>query len=88
MHGEEWSYLDRLDVKSQAFLLVGEEFLNIFALITLKLNYFAHLGVDDNGSIAGLKVLENSRCEAGESIPNFFLMTLRIFFWSNFLGRP
>jgi hypothetical protein len=24
----------------------------------------------------------------GINIPNFFLMTLRIFFWSNFLGRP
>ncbi len=23
-----------------------------------------------------------------QDIPNFFLMTLRIFFWSNFLGRP
>jgi len=22
------------------------------------------------------------------SLPNFFLMTLRIFFWSNFLGKP
>ena len=25
---------------------------------------------------------------ADENSPNFFLMTLRIFFWSNFLGSP
>jgi hypothetical protein len=24
----------------------------------------------------------------GLDLPNFFLMTLRIFFWSNFFGRP
>ncbi len=24
----------------------------------------------------------------GAAVPNFFLMTLRIFFWSNFFGRP
>lgn len=23
-----------------------------------------------------------------KNIPNFFLMTFRIFFWSNFFGRP
>ena len=23
-----------------------------------------------------------------DDLPNFFLMTLSIFFWSNFLGRP
>lgn len=26
--------------------------------------------------------------DGGGIVPNFFLMTLRIFFWSNFLGRP
>ena len=45
--------LDRLTVKAKALLLVDEELLNVLSLVSLKLNHLAHLGVIDNGSIAG-----------------------------------
>jgi hypothetical protein len=45
-------YLDSLGIKLQTLLLVGEELLNIFALIALKLNHLSHLSVDDDGAIA------------------------------------
>lgn len=44
--------LDGLGVELQSFLLVDQEFLDIFALITLKLDHFTHLTVIDNGAIA------------------------------------
>jgi len=31
---------------------------------------------------------EAKNASGGDDIPNFFLMTLRIFFWSNFFGSP
>lgn len=39
---------------------------------------------------AGLTSVSALACyiEASCYVPNFFLMTFRIFFWSNFLGRP
>jgi hypothetical protein len=46
------AYLDSLGIKFQAFLLVGEELLNILALISLELNHLPHLSVDDDGAIA------------------------------------
>jgi hypothetical protein len=52
------THLDRLGVKTQPILLVGQEVLDILALTMVPLQ------------------------------ANFFLITLRIFFWSNFLGRP
>jgi hypothetical protein len=45
-------YLDDLGVQFQPLLLVGEEFLYIFALISLKLDYFPHLAVIHDGAIA------------------------------------
>jgi hypothetical protein len=46
------TYLDGLGIKFQAFLLVGEELLNILALISLELNHLPHFSVDDDGAIA------------------------------------
>ena len=46
------TYLDSLRIKLQAILLVDQKLLNIFTLITLKLNHLPHLGVVDNGAIA------------------------------------
>jgi hypothetical protein len=51
------AYLNGLGIKFQAFLLVGEELLNILALISLKLNHLPHLGVHDDGAIAGCNSL-------------------------------
>src|ERR1700761_5173829 len=45
------SYLDRLGVKLEA-VLCDQELLNIFALVTLKLDHLAHLTVRDDGAIA------------------------------------
>jgi len=57
--GLETMDLDSLSIKLQAFLLVGEELLNILALISLKLNHFAHLSVDDDGAIASKFLLDD-----------------------------
>jgi hypothetical protein len=46
------AYLDGLDIKLQPFLLVGEEFLHILALVSLELDHLSHLIVRDNGAIA------------------------------------
>jgi hypothetical protein len=48
----EPAYLDSLGIKLQALFLVGEELLDIFALITLKLDHLSHLSIDDDGAIA------------------------------------
>jgi hypothetical protein len=53
------TYLDGLGVQLKAFLLVGQEFLNILALISLKLNHLAHLRVVDDGAIAGELFLDD-----------------------------
>jgi len=45
-------HLNSLGIKLQTLLLVGEELLNIFALITLKLNHLAHFAIDHDGAIA------------------------------------
>ena len=53
---ENWEqyddHLNSLGIKLQTLLLIGEELLNIFALITLKLNHLAHFAVDHDGAIA------------------------------------
>jgi hypothetical protein len=67
------AYLNGLGIKLQTLLLVGEELLDIFALVTLKL---------------GRKFSPDRVHKEACHLPNFFLMTLRIFFWSNFFGRP
>ena len=46
------AYLDGLDIKLQPFLLVGEEFLHILALVSLELDHLSHLIVRDDGAIA------------------------------------
>lgn len=46
------THLDGLCIKTEAFLLVGQEVLDILALISLELDDFTHLGVCDYGSIA------------------------------------
>jgi len=51
--------LDSLGIKFQAFLLVGEELLNILALISLELNHLPHLSVDDDGAIASKLLLDD-----------------------------
>ena len=53
------AYLDGLCIKFQALLFVDQEFLNILSLITLELNHLAHLGVDNNGAIAGKLLLDH-----------------------------
>lgn len=51
--------LDGLAIKAQAFFLVGQEFLDILALIALELDHLAHLGVGDDGAIAGELLLDD-----------------------------
>ena len=45
------THLDGLCIEFEA-IFGDQELLNIFALITLKLNHLAHLTVRDNGAIA------------------------------------
>ena len=45
-------HLNGLGIKLQTLLLVGEELLNIFALIALKLDHLSHLTIDHDGAIA------------------------------------
>jgi hypothetical protein len=45
-------YLNCLGIKLQTLLLVGEELLDIFALITLKLDHLSHFAIDHDGAIA------------------------------------
>ena len=47
------THLDRLRIETKSLLLVGQEVLDVFALIALELDDFAHLGVAYNGAIAG-----------------------------------
>lgn len=49
---EYQAYLDVFGIKFQTFFLVHQEFLDIFALITLKLNHLTHLRIVDDGAIA------------------------------------
>jgi len=51
--------LDGLGVKLQPFLLVNQEFLNIFPLIALQLDHLAHFSVVDNGAIASELLLDD-----------------------------
>jgi hypothetical protein len=45
-------YLNGLGIKLQTLLLVGEELLNILALVPLKLYYLSHLSINDDSAIA------------------------------------
>lgn len=62
------THLDGLRIKSQPFLLVCHEVLNILALITLELKHLAHLSVRNNGAIASKLLLDH--------LEDFFLVKL------------
>jgi len=51
--------LDILAVESEAFSLVHHEVLDIIALIPLKLDHLAHLGIIDDGAIASELLLDH-----------------------------
>jgi hypothetical protein len=51
--------LDSLAIKTQAFLLIGQEILHIFALVSLQLDHLSHLRVGDDGAIAGELLLDH-----------------------------
>jgi len=57
--GLEAMDFDGLGIELQPFLFVGEEFLNILALISLELNHLSHFGIDDNGAIASKLLLDD-----------------------------
>jgi len=57
--GLETMDLDGLGIKLETLLLVGEELLNIFALISLKLDHLSHLGVNNDGAIASKLLLDD-----------------------------
>jgi hypothetical protein len=48
-----------LGIELKTLLLINEELLHILALIALELNHLAHLGIDDNGAIAGELLLDD-----------------------------
>ena len=52
MMGLETVYLDSLGVKLRAYLVCGEELIDLEALITLELDHVSHHGVGNNGAIA------------------------------------
>jgi hypothetical protein len=51
--------LDGLAIKAQALLLVGQEVLNILALVSLQLDHLSHLSVCDDSAIAGKLLLDD-----------------------------
>jgi hypothetical protein len=51
--------LDGLDIKTKALFLVCQEILDILALIALELDHLSHLGVGDDGAIAGELLLDH-----------------------------
>jgi hypothetical protein len=51
--------LDGLAIKPQALLLVRHEVLHIFALVSLQLDHLSHLGISDDGAIAGELLLDH-----------------------------
>jgi len=57
--GLETMNLNGLGIKLETLLLVGEELLDILALISLKLNHLSHLSIDDNGAIASELLLDD-----------------------------
>jgi hypothetical protein len=74
-------YFDGLCIKLKP-ILVDQELLDVLALISLELNHLAHLTVVHDGAIASCATSVLASFDVGNprSIPNFFLMTLRIFF--------
>jgi hypothetical protein len=52
-------YLNGLDIKTQALLLVCQKILDVLALIALELDHLSHLGVGNDGAIAGELLLNH-----------------------------
>jgi hypothetical protein len=57
--GLETVDLDGLGIKLKALLLVGQELLNILALISLELDHLTHLSVVDDRAIASEFLLDH-----------------------------
>jgi len=51
--------LNGFSIKLQSFFLIHQEFLDIFALIPLKLDHLAHLGIVDDRAIASELLLDD-----------------------------
>jgi hypothetical protein len=83
------AHFDGLCIKLEP-ILIDQELLDVLALISLQLNHLAHLTVVDDRPIASYHRLASCIIDvtSPRSLPNFFLITLRIFFWSNFFGNP
>ena len=86
--GETGTYLDGLIIKTESIVFVGEEFLDLGALVTLELNHFAHtlgLGVANDGAIASCGLIVRRRVSMTlldprrQNVPKSFLITFRIF---------
>ena len=53
------THLNGLRIEAKALLLIGQEFLNVLALVSLELDDLTHFGVGDYGSIAGELLLDD-----------------------------
>ena len=51
--------LDCFCVETEAFLLIGQEVLDVLSLVALELDDLAHFGVAHNGAIAGKLLLDH-----------------------------
>jgi hypothetical protein len=51
--------LDSLDIKPQALLLIRQKVLHILALVSLQLYHLSHVGIGDDGAIAGELLLDH-----------------------------
>jgi len=50
--------LDRLGIKFKIFL-AGKKFLDVFTLVSLKLDYLSHVLINDDGAIASEFLLDD-----------------------------
>ena len=53
------THLDRLQIKPEPILLIGQEVLHILALVALELDNFAHLDIAHDSAIAGELLLDH-----------------------------
>jgi len=95
--GLETVDLNGLGIKLQTLLLVGEELLDILALISLELNHLSHLSIDDNGAIASellfddledLLLIEFLRktLDSGQSLTTIALLNTNVYVVLRLLG--
>jgi len=88
--GLETMNLDGLGIKFQALFLVGEELLDILALISLKLNHLPHLSIDDDGAIASELLLNDLKdfllvkllgktLDSGQSLSTIALLNTNVY---------